>query len=64
MIIRLEQAADVAGIRQVNEAAFGRPDEGVLVDALRAAGAVIASLVAEEEGEIIGHILFLSLIHI
>ncbi len=58
MIIRLEQAVDVAGIRQVNEAAFGRPDEGVLVDALRAAGAVIASLVAEEEGEIIGHILF------
>ena len=28
------------------------------MDALRAAGAVIASLVAEEEGEIIGHILF------
>jgi putative acetyltransferase len=57
-MIRPERRADEAGIRRVNEAAFGRPAEADLVDALRAAGAVIGSLVAEEEGEVVGHILF------
>lgn len=58
MMIRPERADDEAGIRRVNEAAFGRPDEAALVDALRGSGAVICSLVAEEGGEIVGHILF------
>lgn len=58
MIIRPERADDEASIRRVNEAAFGRPDEAVLVDGLRGSGAVICSLVAEEGGEIVGHILF------
>ena len=56
--IRLEQAGDEDGIRRVNEAAFGQPDEAALVDALRGSEAVICSLVATEEEVIIGHILF------
>lgn len=56
--IRLEQPADLAAIRQVNEEAFGRPNEADLVDALRRAAAVSASLVAEVGGVIVGHILF------
>ena len=45
-------------VRSINEAAFGRPDEADLVDRLRAEGAVLASLVAELEKRIVGHILF------
>ena len=56
--IRTERAGDEDGVRRVNEAAFGRPGEAALVDALRAAGEVIASLVAEDEEGIVGHILF------
>ncbi len=58
MNIRHEQVTDKAGVRWVNEAAFGRPDEAILVEALRGSGAVVCSLVAEEAGEILGHVLF------
>lgn len=58
MNIRQEQASDEPGIRRVNETAFSRPEEAALVDALRAAGAVICSLVADKAGEVVGHILF------
>lgn len=55
--IRDEGPLDADAIRRVNDQAFGQPDEGVLVDALRARGAVSVSLVAEIGGEIVGHIL-------
>jgi putative acetyltransferase len=58
MLIRHETESDRAAIRQVNEAAFTRPPEADLVDALRRAGAVICSLVGEQEGSVVGHILF------
>src|SRR5215813_14518101 len=58
LMIRKENAADIPAIRQVNERAFGQPDEAKLVDALRANGKAIISLVAESEGQIVGHILF------
>lgn len=45
-------------IHQVNEAAFGSSDEANLVDALRADGVVLLSLVAELDGRVVGHILF------
>lgn len=57
-MIRMEQPEDIAAIWQVNEAAFGRPGEADLVDALRQRGAVTLSLVAEQEGKVVGHILF------
>jgi predicted N-acetyltransferase YhbS len=34
--IRAETAEDIPAVRRVNELAFGQPDEGDLVDALRA----------------------------
>jgi putative acetyltransferase len=58
--IRAEQCTsdDRAAIRVIHEAAFGRPDEADLVDALRSEGCVLVSLLAESEAAIIGHILF------
>ncbi len=56
--IRGERDGDAAGVRAVNEAAFGRPVEAGIVDALRAACPDLVSLVAVEGDGIVGHILF------
>lgn len=45
-------------MRNVIAAAFGRPDEARLVDRLRADGDSVISLVAFDQNEIIGHVLF------
>jgi putative acetyltransferase len=58
ILIRPEAPGDAAAIRAVDELAFGQPDEADLIDALRANGTSLLSLVAEREGEIVGHILF------
>lgn len=58
MVIREERPEDLDAIRDVNDAAFGGRDESELIDRLRNDGLVIASLVAEEYGEIVAHILF------
>ena len=52
--IRAEQAADAKAIRQVNLEAFGQQAEADLVEALRAAGKNIISLVALQEGRAVG----------
>ncbi len=57
-LIRAERPADIPAIRAVNRLAFGQSEETNLVDALRDEGYVIASLVAEDAGKIVGHILF------
>jgi putative acetyltransferase len=57
-MIRYAKAADHAAIASVNTAAFGKPDEADLVARLRADEDVMFELVAEEAGEVIGHILF------
>lgn len=61
--IRPETAADVDAIGRITQQAFnGQPHsqqtEHLLIAALRTAGALSVSLVAEERGEIIGHIGF------
>lgn len=56
--IRKETPEDITVIRQVNEQAFGRAGEADIVDALRRRGVVTLSLVAEQDGQIVGHILF------
>jgi putative acetyltransferase len=61
LAIREERPEDFEGIREVNRFAFGRDAEAQLVDQLRADGSVIASLVAIENDQIIGHILFSNL---
>ena len=63
MLIRPALADDAAEIHAVVAAAFGQTPEGHrgeadLVDALRADGDIAIELVAEDEGFIIGHLLF------
>jgi putative acetyltransferase len=56
-MIREEIAEDIPGIFEINEAAFGRPEEALLVDRLRARKAFIYSLVAVQDGQLVGHAL-------
>lgn len=56
--IREETPQDYEAIREVNRLAFHQEEEGQIVDRLRADGLVIASLVAVEDGGVVGHILF------
>jgi putative acetyltransferase len=58
MEIREERPGDEDAIRRVHLEAFGGDVEARLVDLLRERGKGIASLVAEEDGHIVGHILF------
>jgi putative acetyltransferase len=63
MIIRVEKPDDFSSIRSVTEAAFisvehSSQTEAAIVDALRKAGALTISLVAELDGQIIGHAAF------
>jgi len=57
-MIRYARASDRDAIARVVTAAFGRPDEADLVTRLRADEDVLFELVAEEDGAIVGHILF------
>jgi putative acetyltransferase len=56
--IRCETAADVSAIHAVNSRAFETRLEADLVDALRQTAGPLVSLVADDGGRIIGHILF------
>lgn len=56
--IRLEQPKDAAAVRRVHQAAFPTAAEADLVDRLRAGGKAAVSLVAEDGGQIVGHIVF------
>ena len=56
--IRPETPADVAAIHELNRLAFGQDAEANLVDALRSAGRLLLSLVAEKDGVIAGNICF------
>ncbi|MGH7349575.1 MAG: GNAT family N-acetyltransferase [Candidatus Rokuibacteriota bacterium] len=58
MLIRAERPGDQAAVRAVNLAAFGTPAEANLVDALSAQARPIVSLVAENAGAVVGHIMF------
>lgn len=61
-LIREETPADRAAIRKLNQMAFQGGQEAQLVDDLRRDGSVILSLVAVENDEIVGHILFSDLV--
>jgi len=58
LTIRREAPEDFDAIRHVNEQAFGRAVEADLVDHLRSRGVLTISLVATQDGEIVGHIAF------
>jgi len=57
-VIRPERPADVAAVREIHQLAFPSDAEARLVDALRASGQALVSLVAERRGELVGHVLF------
>jgi putative acetyltransferase len=63
MIIRNEKKSDVESISEITIEAFkncpyGNHTEQFIISALRAAGALTVSLVAEIEGKLVGHIAF------
>lgn len=58
IIIRPEKEADFDTVRQVNTLAFGGAAEATLVDALRKSAELCISLVAVDDNQIVGHILF------
>ena len=58
MEVRPERPEDIGAIHAVNEAAFGRPDEADIADALRANGKAFLSLVAVAGGRVVGHAMF------
>jgi putative acetyltransferase len=57
-MIRHARLADHAAIAALLTAAFGRPDEAALVGRLRAEEDTLFELVAEEDGAVVGHVLF------
>lgn len=58
MLIRVEKETDLAGVHDVNVSAFETSAEANLVGALREQAKPIVSLVAEDNGVIVGHIMF------
>jgi putative acetyltransferase len=56
--IRLETASDKEAVFRVNRAAFPDEDVAGLVDELGSNGTLALSLVAESDGEVVGHIGF------
>jgi putative acetyltransferase len=58
LVIRQEQRVDGAAITSLLEACFPSAAEAQLVEALRQAGHLPISLVAERDGQLVGHLAF------
>lgn len=58
MLIRPEESRDRAAVHDLNVSAFETPAEANLVDSLREQAQPSISLVEEDNGEILGHIMF------
>jgi putative acetyltransferase len=58
LTVRGETPDDIPAIRQIHAAAFGQRNEAGLVDALRRHNALTISLVAIQDGRLVGHIAF------
>ena len=58
LVIREAEAKDHEAIAGLVEAAFGQRDEATLVEKLRKDGDLVLELVATNEGELVGHIVF------
>jgi putative acetyltransferase len=56
--VRDARTEDHAAIAELNTKAFGQPDEARIVERMRTDGDVMMELVAEIEGQIIGHVAF------
>jgi hypothetical protein len=55
--IRPEQSGDITKVREINEAAFGRPTEASIVDSRRNACPDAVAFVAVEDERILDHII-------
>jgi putative acetyltransferase len=58
LTLRGETPEDIPAIHHIHTAAFGRPNEADLVDALRRNNVLTISLVAVQDGHLVGHIAF------
>ena len=58
ILVREERSEDIEAVRLVNETAFGQPSEANIVDKLRENCQDLLSLVAVQDGAVVGHILF------
>lgn len=58
MLVRTEKEDDRDAVREINISAFGTSSEADLVEALRKLTQPVVSLVAEDNGAVIGHIMF------
>ena len=58
MHLRPEVPSDAAAVHEINVAAFGRDEEARLVALLREQARPVVSLVAEEDGTLVGHVMF------
>ena len=58
IIVREERSEDIEAVRMVNETAFGQPAEANIADKLRENCQDRLSLVATQNGAVVGHILF------
>ena len=59
--VRREKLEDIQAIREVNEQAFGQPQEANIVDKIRNNCEDILSMVAIVQNRIVGHILLVRL---
>lgn len=57
MIVRDEKPGDARAVRSVVTAAFNQPAEADLIEALARDGDVEVSLVGDEDGRVVGHVL-------
>jgi putative acetyltransferase len=58
LLIRIEEPDDYSSVYAVNTSSFDTPAEANLVEMLRSQAQSYVSLVAMEDGEIVGHIMF------
>ncbi len=58
IIISAEEFHDAQKIREIHLQAFAQPEQAEVVDLVRQAGKAIISLIAIQDNEIVGHILF------
>lgn len=56
--VRQESPTDINGIHALHAASFPTSAEADLVDALRASGRLHISLVADDDGQVVGHVVF------
>ena len=58
IIVGTESTNDAAAISELNREAFGGETEARIIEKLRDRGAPVISLVAKDDGRVVGHILF------